>query len=144
MGVLIDKEELRLLTSRESVDRLRLGVGWFAVSYKWVSDDRQRRLTRRCWCRLTGPSGSTYRLIRFGGIDMAKNEIAIDWEGWVAIAGADSNQKTPLPITIRTVHGPMTVLCPLWHQDPVYRLSYLLGLVSLALGILSVILAVLV
>ncbi len=123
---------------------------WLSISHRWVERKEDRRKLHGKWCRITSPYTSRagiYRALRFGptlAFDDAREsgEVAIDWAGWLDLQGRDGLEQGELGLKIEVVGG-LTVFLASWlHPDPSYRIASQISLVSFALGILALVLAV--
>ena len=65
----------------------------------------------------------------------------IDWAGWIDLQGRVADAPDKIEITIRTPRLWEYPMIPFKHIDPGYRMSAWLGTISVALGLLSVILS---
>ena len=81
-------------------------------------------------------------MLRFAGRDFASQHLAIDWEGWVDIAG-DDDARDVVKIRFRKANWLEVLLANLRHPNPAERLSYRIALLSFGLGLLAILLAVL-
>lgn len=76
------------------------------------------------------------------------SEVVLDWAAWIELNGRDEAADMPMELTVSKARFYQYPFLALRHQDPSYRLasgiamvSLLLGAVSVALGVWSVLLA---
>jgi len=125
--------------------KVGIPAGWFIVSHRCLPDKKTRRKAHGRWFRIKSSSGVIYRILRFSpnlrSPGKKDGEIVLDWVGWLDLNDRDEEVSTPLDLEISEV--------PMWclpfmvraHPDPSYRLAGTLGLVSVVLGVLSVLFA---
>lgn len=139
-GIILQKQ-LSMERSKDTRERIALRDPWVAVRYEHVPDDSARRRLRGRWVRVSAKCDGgrpVYRVLRFAGRDFAAGHIGLDWEGWLDLVGPKADSAE---ITIRKARFHELPLAMLSHPDPAQRASYLVALVALVLGILSVVLA---
>jgi hypothetical protein len=123
-------------------------AGWIVVHHDLVKTKAERRRASGRWFKLKSSSGNIYRILRFsprlrGPPHDEPYELVIDWPGWLILHNYDDNLDPPLVLEIfRTKWWEFPRLA-VSHPDPLARTAGILGLVSVGLGILSVILALL-
>ena len=128
-------------------------MGWFVLPHRLVPDIRQRRRLHGSWCTIKSDKGAVYRILRFsprlkGGKVGGDSEVVLDWAAWIELNGRDEAADMPMELTVSKARFYQYPFLALRHQDPSYRLasgiamvSLLLGAVSVALGVWSVLLA---
>ena len=134
-------------------------AGWFAISYWWVIDHQpktdeekkkfQKKLRRMHgrWFRIKNQEQEReiYRILRFspnlqGSKKKGDGVICLDWPGWIELSDYEDTEK-PLGLVLEEVGWWPFPRFVMSHPDPVFRLAGFLGLLSVALGLLSLILA---
>lgn len=141
------------LTHRGALSEDRsIPIGWFAVSPHWFkskiekeSYDERKRKEYGSWWKIKGPEGSVYRIFRMSPQLKASGkdhhaEIALDWGGRIKLVGRPTDIKSE-ELELRPVKFPEYIVCMLNHPDPAYQLARMPALISVALGVLSIILA---
>jgi len=68
------------------------------------------------------------------------SDLVIDWVGWLDLHGRASDVDGPLELEIEQVSPLLLPMMIVMHPDPTSRLAGWIALVSLALGILSILL----
>lgn len=127
----------------EQMDALQ--IGWFAISYKYISDKKARRKLHGQWCRVQTKYGSVYRVMKFstelkGLADNSEDgEILIDWHGWLKLTGYGECEKEAIQVNVRKAYWWEYFHLGLSHPDPTYRQNSVLALIGLFLGIVSMI-----
>lgn len=122
-----------------------LRSGWFSISHKFI-DMPERKKYRGHWFKISSDYGSCFRVLRMDMLihkDKADNVdfIHIDWDGWLALT-PDQKSKTDLDLTIKPIK-----IWDYWrlgssHPDPAVRIAWVIALISLVLGVISVLLTV--
>lgn len=118
-------------------------VGWFVISHRLIHQKHDRVLAHGRWFRIEGPGGRIYRILRFSPNLKSSTpdaEIIIDWQGWLDLHGRVENIKVALELEISGVRWWQTPVLAVAHPDPAVRVAGVLGLVSVALGVLSILL----
>jgi hypothetical protein len=128
-------------------EKVGIPAGWFVISHRWMAETKRRRLAHGRWFMLRTAHGSAFRILRFspnldGGPSQGSGELVIDWPGWLDLFGRAENVDGPLEIEITETSWWQLPRLAIAHPDPSIRMSGLLGLLSVALGLLSVVLAV--
>ncbi len=121
-------------------------AGWFVISHRWISEKDERRQMHGRWFRIKSPKGEIFRILRFspnleGSKASGEGEMIVDWPGWIELNGMEAETEKQLGLELKEAkwwNFPQLVMS---HPDPVYRLSGFLGLLSVGLGLLSLILA---
>ena len=98
-----------------------------------------------CWFRIKNQEREIYRILRFspnlqGSKKKGDGVICLDWPGWIELSNYEETEK-PLDLVLEEAgwwRFPQFVMS---HPDPMFRLAGFLGLLSVALGLLSLILA---
>jgi len=121
-------------------------IGWTVVSHRWVTEKKERRNTHGRWHKISSDNGSIYRILRYSvnlkGSNKTNNgEIVLDWIGWIDLYGREEEVNEPLNLKIKTVKWWEIIFCGFSHPDPSYRLATLLAVISVGLGVLSVVIA---
>lgn len=141
------------LTHRGALSEDRsIPIGWFAVSPYWFqskieeeSYDERKWKEYGSWWKIKGPEGSAYRIFRMSPQLKASSEdhhpdIALDWGGRIKLVGRPTDIKSE-ELELRPVKFLKYIVCMLNHPDPAYQLARMPALISVALGILSIMLA---
>jgi len=127
----------------------KIGVpqGWFVISYRLVPDKKTRRLNHGKWFKIQSPQGHVYRILRFsvrltGTPESDIGSIVLDWSALLKLTDyAEKPEEQDLDLTISNVRWWQYPLMAFAHPDPTHKLAGELGLLSVALGALSIAIA---
>jgi hypothetical protein len=128
----------------------KIGIlpGWFVISHHHMKDKKQRRFAHGCWYKIVGENErSVFRVLRFSPrLSAGKNDnnpqIVIDWPAWLELSDFDENTSKPIHLEIKKANWYFAPALAVSHPDPSTRLAGWLGLISIGLGLLSVVLAI--
>ena len=127
-------------------DRVEVPLGWFVISHRWMPDKKERRQGHGKWYRLSTANGSVYRVLRFSvnleGTPDKGGQIVLDWPAWLDLHGREENVDGSLTISIIRARWYEYPGLAISHPDPAIRWGSWIAVLSLALGVISVILAV--
>ena len=128
-------------------EKVGILAGWFVISHRWMPEKRHRRLSHGRWFKIKSAEREVFRILRFsaslgGSPAKGTGEIVMDWPGWLDLFGQAEDVDGPIEVEFTEASWWQFPRLAVSHPDPTIRLSGLLGLLSVALGILSVILAV--
>ena len=121
-------------------ERVELPSGWTVLRFSHLGEKDARRATHGKWVALTTGGNTIYRIVRYS-VTLPACDIVIDWAGWIDLQGRVADAPDKIEITIRTPRLWEYPMIPFKHIDPGYRMSAWLGTISVALGLLSVILS---
>lgn len=128
-------------------EKIGIPAGWFVISHRWLDEKKTRRLQHGKWFRLSSAENAVYRVLRFSprlaGAPGKSGEIVIDYEAWLDLFGRTEDVDGPLSLEIRVARWWELPRLATSHPDPAIRLAGWIALLSLVLGIVSVVLAVL-
>lgn len=121
--------------------------GWFVVSHRWVPEKKRRRRLYGTWHKIQSDHATIYRIIRFspslkGTEKSQEGEIVLDWGGWLALSDYPEEHATKMQLVITKAKLCELVYAGVKHPDPAFRLASWLALLSIFLGIISVILTI--
>jgi len=129
-----------------------LPAGWFTLNYNLVPKKLDRRHLRGSWFKIKEDNNKNviYRILRFDPTLPGKNDkdeqmIVIDWDGWLYLTLNEDEENVPkkAELTISKANFfEVLFKASMKHPDPVYRLTFIIAVTSVLLGILSVILAI--
>lgn len=128
-------------------EKVGIPAGWFVISHRYMPTKAHRRLAHGRWYQIKSENGNVFRILRFspnlrGAPDREEpGEIVLDWPAWLDLYGRADDVDEPLELDITPVGWWAYPKMALAHPDPTVRLAGELGLLSAALGILSVVLA---
>ncbi len=120
--------------------------GWIYLPAAVVGDKAVRRRCRgrlvRIVARDTGVA--IHRRLAFGarlrkGDDGTPGEVGLDWDSWIVLHDG-GDDEAPLDLEIRPSRS-LVAWAGVGHPDPTVHTAAVLGLAGLALGILSIVLA---
>jgi hypothetical protein len=129
-------------------EKVGIPMGWMVISHRWMPDKARRRLAHGKWFHLKSELGESFRVLRFsaslpGGPSDGKGDLVIDWAAWLQLSGFAEDTKPPLHIELTKARWWQLPWLAASHPDPAFRLSSYLAFISVALGALSILLAVL-
>jgi len=122
-------------------DKVELAMGWIVVRHCHLSSKSDRRATHGHWVAITSGKHRIYRIIRYS-VNLPADKVVVDWAGWIDLQGRTEDEQPELDLTIRRAKFWELAVIPFKHIDPGYRLSAWLGGISLALGVLSLVLSI--
>jgi len=125
-----------------------VGSGWFSVSHHWVASKKLRRVCTGHWFRIRSGSATIFRVLRFNAAlehdpNLQSGEIVLDYDGWLELSDFAEDTSKRLPVELEEARWYEYLHCIVKHPDPAYRLSGWLGIISVALGVLGIILGLL-
>ena len=116
-------------------------LGWFSISHHFVSDKYHRRKFYGKWFCISIKGAKVFRLLKFTPnlkFDGDIKEIVIDWQGFVELNTYNADlEDGEMLLTIRPAKWHEKIYANLIHPDQAVRAAYKLGIVSLVLGIIS-------
>lgn len=125
-------------------------IGWFALPFRMMPDIKDRRKFHGRWFLIECGNIKIYRVLRFAGNlkgtvrnDDTK-EILLDWIGWIDLCNRDEEVDVELKLKISPISFWKYISAGLHHPEPSFKLSVILACISLFLGLLSVLLAIVV
>ena len=122
-------------------EKMGLPLGWIVVRHSHVDTKLRRRATHGKWVAVTSTRRTIFRIIRYS-VNLPADQVVMDWVGWIDLQGRTDEEQDKLDLTIATASWYQLLVIPFRHVDPGYRLSAWLGAISVALGVLSVVLSV--
>jgi|SRR5690554_5252563 len=128
-------------------EKVGIPLGWMVISHRWMPDKSERRRAHGKWFRLKSAHGTTYRVLRFsanlaGSPPDKPGDLVVDWPAWLELNGYADDVTGPLQLEITKASLWQLPQLAASHPDPAMRLSSMLGFVSVVLGVLSIVLAV--
>lgn len=134
------------LSPSEFAEKIGISAGWFVISHRWIDEKSVRRRQHGKWFRISSESNSVYRVLRFSprlaGAPGKPGEIVIDYEAWLDLFNRTEDVGGPLNLNIRVARWWELPRLATSHPDPAIRLAGWIAVLSFALGIISVGLAV--
>jgi len=125
-------------------EKVGIPLGWMVISHHHIPDKQERRKVHGRWYRVTSQGISVFRVLRFAPnlhFDWdGTSDLVIDWVGWLDLHGRASDVDGPLELEIEQVSPLLLPMMIVMHPDPTSRLAGWIALVSLALGVLSILL----
>ena len=116
-------------------------MGWIVVRHSHLDSKRDRRKTHGHWVAISSGKNRIYRIVRYS-VNLPTDKIVLDWAGWIELQGRTDDEAEAIDLTIARATWPELAIIPFKHIDPGYRLSAWLGGISVALGLLSVVLSI--
>ena len=123
-------------------ERADLPLGWTVLRHDHLIPKQKRRDVTYRWATIICGERKIYRVLRFGG-SLRRDEIVLDWPGWIDLQGRVADTLDEIQLEIRTPHRWEYLVIPFYNVDPGYRMSAWLGAISVGLGLLSIVLTVL-
>ena len=117
--------------------------GWVCISFRWITDTRDRRKLYGTWVKIQSSHGVSYRVLRFSGSlrgtqASGEGEIVLDWSAWLELSGfSEDSSDLALPLKITRARWYQRPFVGFFHPDPTYRLANLLAYLALALAFIS-------
>lgn len=128
-------------------EKVGIPAGWIVISHRWVSEKAERRRTSGRWFKITSANGSVFRILRFSpnlkgvpGWDSA--EIVLDWPAWLELTGFAEDVSEPIELSFRRASWWQFAQLAESHPDPTYRMAGRLAVISVVLGVVSLVLSV--
>jgi len=132
-------------------------TGWFCLNHTLMPVKSDRRKYSGKWFKIVNSDNRNnviYRVLRFDPTLKAENEdgsyniIVVDWRGWLALSDEDENVKNPIPLTFTKANFFEVLFKASWnHPEPTnklaLRVAFILGGVSIVLGLIGVVIALL-
>ena len=134
------------ISPAEFAEKVGIPAGWFVISHRWMGDKKQRRLSHGKWFKIKSEHTTIYRILRFspnleGGPKQNTGQMVLDWPGWIDLWGRAEDVDRALDLEFTEAKRWEYPKMAMSHPDPTHRLAGELGLLSVFLGLLSVILA---
>ena len=145
-SISICKREFVRETRRALGERVELPLGWFAIFWRFFDERPERRRQHgRVW-RISCGDCSIFRILRFSAnLRSAEGEcaeIAIDYLGWLDLCNREENVNGCRSLNLQPAAWYEFFFFAFKHPDLSYRLATWIATLSLFLGIISIILAV--
>jgi hypothetical protein len=126
-------------------EKVGIPLGWFVISYRHIPSKTERRIAHGRWYRISCSGISIYRILRFSpNLTFAKegaSELVIDWVGWLDLHNRAEEVDGPLDLEIEPVPTLFVPFMVVMHPDSTYRIMGWLGIISVILGMVSIIVA---
>ena len=122
-------------------EKVGLPIGWIVIRHSHVDTKLKRRATHGKWVAVPSARGKVFRVLRYS-VNLSVDQVVMDWVGWIDLQGRTDDELDSLNLAISTAKWYEHLVIPFKHVDPGYRLSAWLGAISVALGLLSVVLSV--
>lgn len=125
-------------------DNAGVPEGWFVISHRWISETADRRRAHGRWFRIRSAHCAVFRVLRFspnlkGSPAQSSGDMVIDWSAWLDLHDRVEDVDQPIELEIspaRWWHWPRLAVS---HPDPSMRLAGYIAVVSLVLGLVSLI-----
>ena len=147
------KRNFKRLSPTALNENTGLAAGWCAISWRLISEEKgisgkkKRRQAHGKWFKLSSKHGSIFRNMRFSGSlksdDDLPAQIILDYVGWLILTNEAEDIHAPIELTIKRAKWYERPQMAVSHPDPAFRLASWIALLSLSLGILSIVLALL-
>lgn len=127
-------------------EQVGIPMGWMVISHRWMPNKPDRRRAHGKWYRVKSGQGVCYRVLRFsaklsGAPSGITGDLVIDWPAWLELCGYADDVSGSLQLEFSKARWWQLISLAASHPDPAIRLSSILGIVSVFLGILSILLA---
>jgi hypothetical protein len=127
-------------------ERVGIPAGWFVISHRWIPTKTARRFAHGEWFKLSTPHADVYRVLRFSpnleGAPGKTGQIVLDWPAWLDLYGRVEDVDGPLELEITKASWYEYPRLAISHPDPTFRLSSWIAVISLSLGVVSLLLGV--
>jgi hypothetical protein len=123
-----------------------IALGWFALSHRWLEDKQQRRKLHGTWFRITCEGRRCYRAFKMvaslkGSAGADAGDICVDWSAWLSLDGYNEKPRDELYLEIEPASWVDIPAIALSHPDPAHRVAAKFAILSVGLGILSLVVA---
>jgi hypothetical protein len=127
-------------------EKIGIPQGWFVISHRWMPDKKARRLSHGKWFKIESANGYVFRILRFsvnleGTPATETGQIVLDWPAWLELWDYAEDVSNELELTISKVSWWQYPRMALAHPDPTHKLAGALGLLSVVLGLLSIVIS---
>ena len=129
-------------------EKMPVPIGWFVLPYNLMLKKEVRRKYHGKWFTIESDNKKIYRVLRFGSKlhgtirDDKHKDILLDWVGWIDLCGRDEDVEIPLKLKItKSTLMQQLIYAGINHPEPINRMSAWLAIISISLGILSVLIA---
>lgn len=136
----IGPQDFRRVSPAKFSERVELPAGWTVLRFSHLPEKDKRRASHGKWIALTSGGNTIYRIVRYS-VTLPASDIVLDWAGWIDLQGRVADAPDQIQIAIRSPRPWEFMAIPFKHIDPGYRMSAWLGSISVALGVLSVVLS---
>jgi hypothetical protein len=138
--VIIANGTFERISPAKLAERVELPVGWTVLRHDHLPENLQRRETHGKWVAIESGQNKIFRIIRYSA-SLPKRKIILDWAGWIDLQGRNAKVYDSIPLKVRSPKILEYPIIPFCHVDPGYRMSAWLGLLSVGLGILSLVIS---
>lgn len=121
-------------------EKVDLPLGWAVLRHGHLNPKQKRRDVTYRWATIVCSKRKIFRVLQFSG-NVPLNEIVLDWPGWIDLQGRVADTLDTIDLEVRKPHFWEYLVIPFSHVDPGYRMSAWLGAISVGLGVLSIVLA---
>jgi hypothetical protein len=124
----------------------QLELGWFSISHHFIVNKIERRKSYGKWFKIKSNKTKIYRQLKFDPTLKALGdnpEIILDWDGFIKLHDfdIDSNSKE-IKCSIERANLFEIILANIKHPDQGLSAAFILGIISLLIGILSLFLSI--
>jgi hypothetical protein len=127
-------------------EKIGIPEGWFVISHRWLPQTSARRHAHGRWYQIKSSHCTVFRVLRFspnlkGAPGQPTGEIVIDWGAWLDLhdRAEDVDKEIELEFApANWCHWPRLAVS---HPDPSIRLAGYIAVVSLLLGIVSLVIS---
>jgi len=119
--------------------------GWFSISHRLVENKYRRRPLYGNWFCKKANGKTIYRQLKFNPTlksNDGQEQIALDWLGSIKLNNFNSeNETSPIKYEIHQANRLESIYANIYHPDQGLRAAYKLGIVSLILGLISLVIS---
>lgn len=141
---MIIRSTFQRVSPAKFADKVGIPLGWFVISHRLMESKQERRESHGRWFKLKTNEGTVFRVLRFSpNLTSAKGksaEIVLDYPAWLDLYGRAENVDAPLDISITRARWWESPKLAVSHPDPSIRLAGWLAVISVSLGVVSVVL----
>jgi hypothetical protein len=120
-------------------------LGWFSISHNLVKNKNERRSLYGKWFCIKANRKTIYRQLKFNPTlksNDGQEQIALDWLGTIQLNNYNSEKDSSLTeYEIRQANWLESICANIYHPDQGLRAAYKLGIVSLILGLISLVIS---
>lgn len=120
-------------------------LGWFSISHTYVNLKENRRNMYSKWFSLKSGNNIIYRQLKFDPTlnSTDKPQIILDWQGFIELHGFDVNSDfNEIECEIRSANFIECIIANYNHPNQGLRAAYQISLLSLFIGIISLIISI--
>lgn len=129
-------------------ETIPLPLGWVVLPFRAMPIKSDRRKYHGKWIKIKSDDATIYRVLRFSANIKGKiagdgaMDILLDWAGWLDLCGRVEDEIQELTLTISNTNIFERIYAGLTHPEPTIKISMKLAIISVALGLTSILMAI--